>query len=287
MLETGINFTKFGFECSDADTMREIRAAGFHTFFTSFMSKEDTARFKRIGEEAGLRYESIHAPYRGINCIWEPGEKGDHYVTTLCSVADTCKEFEIPYFTLHCMNVPQFNVDVTGVQRYSELGLDRFRRVVEYAGECGVKACFENVEFPQFEMKCFMDAFRAEGHEALGFTWDVGHEHCYPAPGFDVADAFGDLMIGTHIHDNYGQKDAHVITWNDDSHLLPFDGTVNFLEVARALKRVGYTGTVTLEVSGRAKDSVPYYRGATLASMLSEAHTRAERIALLVEAVDP
>jgi sugar phosphate isomerase/epimerase len=68
---------------------------------------------------------------------------------------------------------------------------------------------------------------------------------------------------------------------------LPFDGTVNFREVARALKRVGYTGTVTLEVSQRAKDSVPFYGNVTMEEMLQEAHTCAERIALLVEAVDP
>lgn len=283
MLKTGINFTKFGFDVSDAETMRATRAAGFDTFFTGTMSEADTARFKELGEAAGLIYESIHAPFRGINCIWDEGEKGDAYVTQLCAVADLCKKFEIPYFTLHCMNVPQFNVDVSGVQRYSELGLARFRRVVEYAAECGVKACFENVEFPQFEMKCFMDAFRAEGHKALGFTWDVGHEHCYPSPGFDVVEAFGDLMVGTHIHDNYGQKDPHVITWNDDSHLLPFDGTIDYRRVGERLKNCGYTGTVTLEVSKKAKDDVPWFKNASFEELLAEAHTRAERIALWVE----
>ncbi|MBO5270499.1 MAG: sugar phosphate isomerase/epimerase [Clostridia bacterium] len=283
MLKTGINFNKFGFECSDAETMHLIREAGFDSIFTSFMSAEDTARFKSLAEDAGLVYESIHAPYRGINCIWSEGEKGDDYVEELKTVADRCADSGIGYFTLHCMNVPRFNVDITGVQRYSELGLDRFRRVVEHAEACGVKACFENVEFPQFEMKCFMDAFRAEGHKSLGFTWDVGHEHCYPAPGFDVAAEFGDLMVGTHVHDNFGQKDPHVITWDDDSHLLPFDGTLNYFTVARSLKACGYTGTITLETSKRGTDLIPWYRGYTLKEMLTEAHRRAERIAMLVE----
>lgn len=79
-------------------------------------------------------------------------EKGNEYVKRLCAVADTCARFGISYFTLHCMNVPEFNVDVTSPLKCSQAGLDRFERVVEYAAERGVKACFENVEFPQFEL---------------------------------------------------------------------------------------------------------------------------------------
>ena len=279
MLKTGINFSKFGYQYSDLDTMKCMCEAGFDSFFTSFMSEADTARFLNTAEQAGLRYESIHAPFRGLNCIWDEGEKGDAYVKELMAVADTCKQFGIGYFTLHCMNVPQFNIDVNGVVKWSQLGLDRFRRVVDHAGECGVKACFENVEFPQFEMKQLMDAFRKEGHEALGFTWDIGHEHCYPAPDFDVAEEFGALLVGTHIHDNFGQANPHVITWNDDTHILPFDGTVDFRKVARSLKKCGYQGTLTVE-TGRKTEIVPWYRDLSIDAYLAMIHERLERIAM-------
>lgn len=276
MLKTGINFSKFGYELSDADAMKCIRDAGFDTFFTGTLDEEKTAFFKETGEKLGLRYESVHAPFRGINCMWDEGEKGDAYVKQLCDVAELCKKYEIGYFTLHCMNVPQFNVDVTEPLKWSELGLDRFRRVVAYAAECGVKACFENVEFPHFELKGLLDALRTDGYPSLGFTWDVGHEHCYPAAGFEVADVFGDLLVGTHVHDNFGQKDPHVITWNDDSHVLPFDGTIDFRKVGQSLKKCGYTGTVTLE-TGR-KELVPWYRDLAIEEFLDMAHTRALRI---------
>jgi sugar phosphate isomerase/epimerase len=279
MLKTGINFQKFGYSYSDLDTMKCMRDAGFDSFFTSFMSEEDTARFQENAERAGLEYESIHAPFRGLNCIWDEGEKGDRFVQELMAVADTCKKFGIGYFTLHCMNVPQFNIDVSGVVKWSQLGLDRFRRVVDHAGECGVKACFENVEFPQFEMKRLMDTFRAEGHEALGFTWDIGHEHCYPAPDFDVAEEFGDLLVGTHIHDNFGQANPHVITWNDDAHILPFDGTVDFRKVARSLKKCGYQGTLTVE-TGRKVEIVPWYRDLPIDAYFAMIHEKLERIAM-------
>lgn len=278
MLQTGINFNQFGYQYSDEDTMRYIREAGFDTFFTGTLDAEKTAFLKETGEKLGLRYESIHAPFGGINCIWDEGEKGDEYVKRLCAVADLCARFEIGYFTLHCMNVPQFNVDVTEAQKWSERGLDRFRQVLSYAAERGVKACFENVEFPQFELKRLLDTFRTEGYPSLGFTWDVGHEHCYPAPDMSVAAEFGDLLVGTHMHDNFGQSDPHVITWNDDTHILPFDGTIDFRKVGRSLKNCGYTGTVTLE-TGRKTAVVPWYRDLPIDEYLAMAHEKAVRIA--------
>lgn len=283
MLRTGMNFSTFGFTLSDADVMRLMKEAGFDTFFTGTMAEADTLRFRELGEKAGLRYESIHAPFRGINCMWDEGEKGDAYVAELCKVADLCRKAEIPYFTLHCMNVPQFNVDVTKPIKWSELGLERFRRVVEYAEECGVIASFENVEFPHFELKGLLEELRKGGYKSLGFTWDVGHEHCYPAVGFEVADAFGDLMVGTHVHDNFGQSDPHVITWNDDSHIPPFDGTLDYRKVGASLKKCGYTGTVTLELSKRGIAPIPWYRDITPEELYPLLHERAERIALWCE----
>ena len=281
MLETGINFNKFGYDYSDADTMKCICEAGFNSFFTGTLDREKTAFFKETGERLGLRYESIHAPFGGINCMWDEGEKGDEYVKRLCAVADLCAEFDIGYFTLHCMNVPEFNIDVTAPLKCSQLGLDRFERVVAYAAEKGVGACFENVEFPQFELRALFDYLRPKGYPSLGWTWDAGHAHCYPAPDFDVVDHFGDLLVGTHMHDNFGQSDPHVITWNDDNHVLPFDGTIDFRRVGRDLKKCGYAGTVTLE-TGR-KPMIPWYREMKIDEFLHMAHERATRIAAWCE----
>lgn len=281
MLGTGINFNKFGYEYSDADTLKCIRDAGFDSVFTGFWDDEKTAVFKDTSARLGLRYESIHAPFGGINCMWDEGEKGDEYVRRLCAVADTCARFDIGYFTLHCMNVPEFNVDVTAPLKWSQLGLDRFARVVEYAGERGVKACFENVEFPQFELKGLLENLCARGYTSLGWTWDVGHEHCYSAPDFDLTAHFGEMLTGTHVHDNFGQSDPHVVTWNDDSHILPFDGTIDFRRVGRELKKCGYAGTITLE-TGR-KPMVPWYRDMKIDEFLAVAHERAVRIALWYE----
>lgn len=284
MLKTGISFNKYGFnDITDSELLSMLKSIGFDSIFTGYGNASEDGLVEARRNEAeriGIKYESLHAPFGGINCMWDEGEKGDAYVERLKNVADVCKRYGIDYFTLHCMNVPQFNVDITSPIKCSQLGIDRFRRVVEYAAECGVKACFENVEFPQFELKSLLTTLRTDGFPSLGFTWDVGHGHCYPG-GLDIAEEFGDLLTGTHIHDNWGQTDPHVITWNDDSHVLPFDGTVDFRKFANDIKKCGYTGTLTLEVGKRG--DIPWYNVDTLEKYLKMAHERAEHIAMLCE----
>lgn len=281
-MKTGISFSSFGTDRSKLEILTAIKNAGFDSFFSGMDGGEKAiAELKEISLKLGLEYESLHAPFGGINCIWQDGEEGDIYTQKLCSVAKICAENEIGYFTLHCMNVPEFNVDVTEPMQLSAIGINRFGRIVEAAEKYGVKACFENVEFPHFELNALLSAFRKEGYRALGFTWDIGHEHCYPAP-FDVACEFKDLLVGTHIHDNFGQKDVHTVTWNDDLHLLPFEGNINYADVASRLKRANYNGSITLEVFKKATEA---QHNLTLEDYLCEAHRRAERIVKLCDSI--
>ena len=73
MLKTGINFNSFGYDYSDSDIMKCIRDAGFDSFFTGSFDEKQTDFFKENAEKLGLLYESVHAPFHGINCMWEDG----------------------------------------------------------------------------------------------------------------------------------------------------------------------------------------------------------------------
>ena len=173
------------------------------------------------------------------------------------------------------MNLPRYNPGNSAARIFSDVGVNRFRSILEYSEKCGVKACFENVEFPHLELKLLLHRLKEEGYRSLGFTWDVGHEHCYPAP-FDVSIEFGELLTGTHFHDNFGQKNSDTVTWDDDLHLMPFDGNLDYNHVANRLKALGFQGTVTLEI-GKAKG----YEKDSLEAYLSEANARAARIAAM------
>lgn len=283
MLKTGVQFNKQGYEISDADLLRLYADVGFSSFFTGWVSEGDfNDRTADTAAKCGLVWESIHAPFAGINDIWKEGEKGDAWVARLKAVADTCVRYGIPYMTVHATNVPQYNNNGPCGSRFSQLGVDRFAEVVSYCGERNVKASFENVEFPQKELETLIKELEKRGLEkGMGITYDVGHWNCYPCD-LDFADAFGKHLIGTHVQDNFGVKDPQVITWDDDCHLLPFDGTMDYRKVGETLRRCNYQGTIILEIS-RTRVGMPWYKDYTVEQYFATAAERAAHVARLCE----
>ena len=283
MLKTGINFGKQGFELTDEALMAHIAAAGFDAFFTGFSADPHvTEELCRLAVQYGVFYESIHAPFGGISHIWQEDEKGAAWVNTLKQVVDTCRRFGIGYMTVHAANAPRYNNNGPHGSLYTELGAARFAQVAASAAEQGVKMAIENVEFPDREMVSLL-AYLKEYAPREGFAtlYDVGHFSCYPC-ALDFATAFGDCLVGTHVHDNFGIRDPRVITWEDDSHLLPFDGTIDYRAVGETLRRCHYQGTVTLEVS-RGRAPLPWYEDYTPESFFATAHERALHVAQLAE----
>ena len=71
-----------------------------------------------------------------------------------------------------------------------------------------------------------------------GVCLDVGHAHLVGgAP--EAAEALSGYVITTHVHDNRG---------NADDHLLPFDGTIDWPATLMALSKIGYSGPLVFEL---------------------------------------
>lgn len=74
--------------------------------------------------------------------------------------------------------------------------------------------------------------------EVLGICFDFGHANVGNLNMYKEIVKIGSKLIITHIHDNYGT----------DSHNQPFDGTINWKEVRKALTDINYSGELTSEV---------------------------------------
>lgn len=74
--------------------------------------------------------------------------------------------------------------------------------------------------------------------EVLGICFDFGHANVGKLDMYKEIKKIGNKLIVTHIHDNYGT----------DSHNQPFDGTVNWEEVRKALTEIDFDGELTSEV---------------------------------------
>jgi sugar phosphate isomerase/epimerase len=71
-----------------------------------------------------------------------------------------------------------------------------------------------------------------------GACLDVGHAHMTSGV-LEAIEALGGDIVTTHIHDNRGTT---------DDHLLPFDGTVDWASALFALAKVGYEGPLVFEL---------------------------------------
>jgi sugar phosphate isomerase/epimerase len=75
----------------------------------------------------------------------------------------------------------------------------------------------------------------------VGICLDFGHAHM-DGDLVDAIETVSEHLISTHVHDNGGRT---------DDHLLPFEGTIDWPGALTAIQKVGYDGTLLLEVAGK------------------------------------
>lgn len=213
-----------------------IAAAGWDAFFTGW----DPSRIERwanAGVASGLTYSSVHAPFGRVNYMWTEGEEAEHIRAELIECVTACGRYGIPVMVLH---------PFIGFKQHSpnQIGLDNFARVAEAADRAGVALSFENVEGEEY-LAALMVAFA--DCPQVGFCLDTGHELCYNR-GKDMLALYGDRLNYTHFNDNIGVT-GDTIDWTDDLHLVMGDGKVNWSDVMRRIRKTGYRGILSCELS--------------------------------------
>lgn len=198
-------FKDVSFEtCVDA-----VVSAGFDGVFTGW-TPGDMARRAEIIRERGLYFQSVHSPFKNVHKPWEEGEDGEKAIDELIECVRECASVGVPIVIIH---------PIIGMDRHTptDLGIERFGRLVCEAEKLGIMLAFENVEGIEYLEKIIAELGSSP---AVGYCWDTGHEMCYNA-SMDVPALFGDKLICTHLNDNLGQTDPNVVTWLDDSHSCP------------------------------------------------------------------
>ena len=89
----------------------------------------------------------------------------------------------------------------------------------------------------------------------LGVCLDFGHAHLQDGV-VDAIETLSGLLVAAHVHDNGGDRDAH---------LPPYEGTIDWTAALAALQKVGYDGTMILELAS-ADPAAPALERARLAA---------------------
>ena len=259
------------------DQIRLFAQVGFEGFFTGWRSGAPIGQWKKTGDACGMLYQSVHGPFSGCAEIWkEDSETAEGFVRELTDCVHDCADNGVSLMISHA-----FIGFYTGMMP-TEIGLERFGRVIEEAGRCGVNVAFENTEGEEFLAALFA-AFGDRPN--VGFCWDTGHEMCYNGRK-DMTALYGEYLMGTHLNDNLGVRDYNGrITWHDDLHLLPFDGIGDWDGIAGRLRRWRFTDVLTFELNRRSKPDRhenDAYARMSMEDYVTAAYMRACRVAALV-----
>ena len=229
---------------TQAELIRAAAEAGFAGY--GFVWKhttppEEWALAVKTLHETGLAADYVHAPFGKINRMWRQGDSWQTpYERSLQCLHDTARA-EVPVMVMHCY------IGFENRDPISQMGIDRFGMLVREAEKLCVKIAFENTEGEAY-LAALMGAFCHEKH--VGFCFDSGHEACYNG-GKDLLALYGSRLLCTHLNDNMGSHG--VSTPQNDLHLLPFDGILNWEGVASRLDNVGYHGTMNFELLAYSK----------------------------------
>lgn len=262
------------FGIPEEEQIKLFKEVGFDGFFSDWSEKKDITALRRVADVNGMIYQSIHAPFRHINQMWQNDGKAETVIKALCHCIDDCSENGIPVMVCHAF---------IGFHDHSpsDIGIENFRRVINYADIKGVKIAFENTEGEEY-LAALMNKFSK--CENVGFCWDTGHEMCYNHSQNMMAQ-YGNKIFCTHLNDNLGISNyLGNINWTDDLHLLPFDGIANWQWIADQLKKYDFTDMLTFELNRTSKpdrlENKPY-EDMPIKQYITEAYKRACKVAAL------
>lgn len=261
----------FKFDLPLTEILPVIKAAGFDGVFTDWDRNIDFEPIINVAHKIGLKYQSLHAPFYGMDDVWEDenGELSDKMLGDILGCADTCERYGINLMICHT---------IIGMEKCTpnELGLERLGKVIEYADKKGVTIAFENTEGLMY-LEAVLDRFGHCGN--VGFCYDSGHEMCYNA-GHDLLKEFGKYLVSTHLNDNLGQTSPDEITFYDDAHLLPFDGIADWSKIAKDLKALNFNNPLTFELNNKSRPhrtANDIYNKLSLEEYVNEAYKRAAK----------
>lgn len=239
----------------ERDHLTEIAGYGFEAlelFATrSHFDYHDPATVDRLAAwlaEAGLTLESVHAP------ITDRFGLGDQWAATYSTAAGdnaarqlAVREAEaalqiakrIPFNTLVVHLGTPTSKNHAGDNNRAASGRSA-EEICRLAEPLGVRVAFEvipNALSTPTSLVSLLERDLEAPH--AGICMDFGHAFL----GGDVPDAIetsAEHLIATHVHDNHGRS---------DDHLVPYSGSIDWDAALVTMQKIGYEGTYLMELA--------------------------------------
>jgi sugar phosphate isomerase/epimerase len=226
-----------------ADELRAIADAGFDfvdlTLEPPSAWPVDAVELARLVGELGLHVVGHTSPHLPIASAFDGLRERVHEILRQCF--GIFAEVGAEVVNVHPDSMPTVIPRDVVIERNAQA----VASLAEAAQSAGVRLMVENMGRSFATPGELRPLFAAA--PGAGFHLDVGHAHLGrraqdPNRTAELVDAFSDRLAHVHVHDNLGVDDLH----------LPLGaGSVDWPEVAEALRRTGYDGTVTIEIFSR------------------------------------
>ena len=236
------------------------------------VSEKDEKKFfserLKILNDHGLAPSQAHAPFLHFNSSNPADFFCEEHKNAVITSIRRAAIINAPYLVLH-LYVPYGENKETTPYDYSVFKADNFKRNVEFCEslkpflkEYGVTLALENILAYDWVGRCHAQTVCCTSEEcnayidALGdknycICLDAGHLNCVAGENFDefISALHGRVKV-LHLHDNFGM----LSDWFGelDRHLPPFVGCLEWDKLAAALKKNGFNGVYSFEVSGYA-----------------------------------
>ena len=196
---------------------------------------------------AGVRLHSVHAPITAFlhGTTWGPPfSTGAAQAAERARTIDECtralalaEHAPYRYLVLH-LGVPDEYAPPSGDNQHDAV-LRTLEALSPVAAQVGVTIAVEVIPNALSTARQLVKLIEDEDFPGLGICLDVGHARLQG----DVVDALETVagyLVTTHLHDNGGRR---------DDHLVPFDGVIDWAELAIGFQKVGYDGTLLFELA--------------------------------------
>ncbi|HXW07042.1 MAG TPA: sugar phosphate isomerase/epimerase [Vicinamibacterales bacterium] len=238
----------------DREHLAQIAEYGFEAvelFATrSHFDYHDRDAVGRLGgwlREAGLTLHSVHAPITDAftSAGWSPTYSTAHTDAARreASVREAgvaiaiAKDLPFEILVVHLGTPAALNNPGDNDRRAAAKS---FAEICRLAAPLGVRVAAEVIPNRLSEPGPLVAMLEDELEEHAGICLDFGHAHLLG----DVADAIetaAEHVIATHVHDNRGRTDEH---------LVPYLGSIDWDLALVTMQKIGYEGTYTMELAG-------------------------------------
>jgi sugar phosphate isomerase/epimerase len=204
---------------------------------SGYLSAPGRQRIKKMVASHGLRICSLHTPFGKDIDISSPNPVKTHR-TIECykRCIDAAQYLSARVVIFHPTAYMQFD----DLDSRKKAIMDNVARLLDYVRSTDISLAIENEHFTPANdiLKFSLDTITDSKY---GFCYDTSHDNLTNHP-LKIFQQYGHRLLTTHISDNRGKQ---------DDHMLPCEGSFPWMAFCRTFSRIRFSGIFLLEVEMR------------------------------------